>query len=99
MVENFVEVSPEQMRQIANIIEGAKATIYSTIVKYETETALLGNVWSDDRFGSEFAKIYIPTHDGIIETGYTIVDGMTQIQNNMYSNADAWEKTDEANAS
>jgi hypothetical protein len=97
MVENFVEATPEEMRLVANYMEEPKQLLYNAIVKYETDTNLLGNVWSDDRYGIEFEKGYAPTHSNIIETSHAIVSGMSEIQSNLRKNAEIWEKTDEAN--
>lgn len=99
MVEgNIVEVDSDQMREVAHILEAPRQRLYSITNEYTAKTASLFGVWGEDRFGAEYGRVYVPTHDTVIDTNFAIVEGIAETQNDLRLTAESWEKIDHTNA-
>ena len=95
---DYIAVSPQTLRLIASYFDEPIKIVHETNNEYIFQTDNLGPVWGDDNNGMQWANVYLPTHQNIVDTHGAIEQGLKGMQLDLYLMADNYDKTDNYNS-
>ncbi len=92
-----VQASADQLRVVAKAFDPPIKTITTSTDKLTTDLGVLGEPWGNDGMGRQFAENYVPARDSAIKSLHDSAKDLRLKQNDYYTMADNYEKTDAAN--